>query len=431
MSNSLDNTVGKLTQIIPGSEDSELAALLKSQNPPSAALNRLANSFGTVDSLSEVTGTIKSLTQQNSRQFAPEESNTDNFSTASNPQNGFKDKTSEWPTTYRELESDWHRFTGRIPDKLTHQIIKNCQASIKISPQETYDETHAQTREESRAKNIITAKGSVWEETTSDKKTEYGKTWVRASPGGVTEEIDSTLGSQAWRITHPSNSYMEVDGKGNFTQKTYAERVDIIAMGHKTFCNSARTTTIQSTDDLMVFGPTTIKRMISKDELIVGKNNQKVMGTNDRYVLDQDSHKIIAGQTNWIGKEQTNTIGTGQTTTVVKGNQANNIPSGNQINTIKGNQIHTIDGNQMSTLTGNRIDSIEGNEMLTIAGSQMNTIDGDQITTVPMQFNMIDTQINQSEARITTETMETISCGGVYSLDAGNIIMTAGVIMLN
>lgn len=424
MSSSLDNAVGKLTQIIPGPEDPALAALLKSQNPISAPINRLANSFGTVDSLSETAGTIRSLTQQNSRQFALDNTESSGgFSTASNPQNGFKDKSSEWPTTYRELESDWHRFTGRIPDKLTHQIIKNCQASIQISPQETYDETHAQTREESRAKNIIDAKGSTWEETPSDKKTEYGKTWVRASPGGVTEEIDSTLGSQAWRITHPSNSYMEVDGKGNFTQKTYAERIDIIAMGHKTFCNSARTTTIQSTDDLMVFGPTTIKRMISKDELIVGKNNQKVMGTNDRYVLAQDSHKIIAGQTNWIGKEQTNTIGTGQTTTVVKGNQMNTLSSGDQ--------IHTINGNQITSMTQNRIDSIEGSEILTITGTQLNTIDGMQMTTTPMQFNEVDTQMNQLEMQMTTETMETTSCSGIYSVEAGNIMMKAGIIMLN
>lgn len=348
MGNSLlDNAKGKLTEVIPGLD----SALAEIAGNSSVRTTKLAATFGTVDSLSNVKGTITEINPTSiqckgedsnvvrtgilravARDTSPPIINDGCFSTSAGSSNsatvaanssgnsgeggsggqvinGFLDKTKTWPTEYRWGESDWHRFTGRPLGEICGGGDTTYE---KGDGESSYPLTHENTRYESRVGEIIpavkTALQTEWEEPKSDKATQYGESWVWASPGGVTMEIDSTLGTQAWRVTHPSNSYLEVDGSGNFTQKTFAKRYDIIAKGHYTFVNDERNTTIQKGDDLHVYGETTILRHMDKTETIMMNNILTILMKNNVQVGLDEEYNILASQNVLIGLEQTVTV---------------------------------------------------------------------------------------------------------------------------
>ena len=232
---------------------------------------------------------------------------------------GFKDPIDEWPTKFREGESDWHRFTGRLPDKIEENQIDSV-TRVPITEQAEYKETHVQTRNESRLGVITTVKTAaapIWEEPESDKKTKYGDNWVWASPGGVTLEMDSTLGAQAFRVTHPSNSFMEINTIGDFIQKTFAARFDIIAKDHNTYVNKNRQTEVHINDDLRVCGEQAI--VIDKDKIEINRMNSSLtifksyvrnVGEDDSLIVGQNqSINILQKQSIIIGMNKTEIIG--------------------------------------------------------------------------------------------------------------------------
>ena len=217
---------------------------------------------------------------------------------------GFKDPKDTWPTHHRENESDWHRFTGREPDKQKDAEIDS-NKSVPIKEQKEYKESHIETRNDARVgviTKVKTATGTTWEEPESDKKTKYGDNYVIATHGGVILELDSTEGSQAFRIAHPSNSYMEINSKGEFIQKTFSSRFDIIAKDHKTFINDNRWTSVNMNDDLRIAGEQCIvidKNKIeinqSDSSLTIFKSYVRNVGNNDALIVGQ-SQKITIMQ---------------------------------------------------------------------------------------------------------------------------------------
>lgn len=227
---------------------------------------------------------------------------------------GFKDPKDVWPTKDREEESDWHRFTGRPPEKLKKDSHRKVRA-IPPKPQDEYKETHSETRKENRVgkiNKVRTANAPEWEEPESEKKSIYGQNWVVATPGGVTTEIDSTEGSQAWRVTHPSNSFMEITPKGDFVQKTFASRIDIIAKDHNSYINDNRSIDVHGNDDLRVQGTYSIVVDKDKTEIDRGDSSLTVFKSYSRNVCKDDALIVGQNQSIYVMMKQNNRIGVKQ-----------------------------------------------------------------------------------------------------------------------
>lgn len=210
---------------------------------------------------------------------------------------GFNDPDGMYPRSDRLDESDYHRLARGVSDGT---VVEHKNNNLDLE--------------------VTKADGETWDEPESAYAAEYPHNIVLTTHGGITVEIDSTVGEERIHIFHPSNTYIEIDSVGNVVFRAEGGKFEIT------------------------------KGDVNKH--IFGDENETVDIDKTKYIKNDETIKVGIDRKTTIGNDTTEDIGNNETKTV---GQSCTKSIGSDWNVSVGGNI-TIEAEGNVTIKGARID---------------------------------------------------------------------------
>ena len=326
-----------------------------------------------------------------------------------NSNNGFSDPSDTYPTDTRLGESDFHRLSR---GESTKTIVDHKNNNL--------DE------------DIVKADGKTWNEPKSAYAAEYPHNIVFTTHSGITIELDNTPAEERIHIFHPSNSYVEIDNKGNTVIKSANDKYEIV-MGEKNIhIKSDLNTTISGNKTEYIEGNRIVKIDGDHDETI-GKNKTENIALNKTETIGANKTENIAlNKTETIGVNKTENIVLNKTVTIGANKTESTIL--NKIETVGINKTETVIGIKAET-SGIKIETVLGAKTENIILNKSETVGVDKTETVfGIKTETVGVDKTETVVGIKTETsgikIETV-LGAKTETVIGAYKITAPIIYLN
>jgi hypothetical protein len=177
---------------------------------------------------------------------------------------GFMDPLGEYPLMSRIGEPDFHRLArGEASKTLVEYKTNNLVEGTELA----------------------NGKGE-WDEPEPAYSARYPDNIVLATHSGLTIEVDSTPDAPRFHVYHPSNTYIEVDARGNVIVKAAGSVFEI--------CGATKNVRIFVDENRTIDGSQTVK--VGEDRDVEVGRDENVHIHNDRNEkIDNDENKEVGG----------------------------------------------------------------------------------------------------------------------------------------
>ena len=210
---------------------------------------------------------------------------------------GFNDPEGKYPRSDRLNEPDYHRLSRGVSEGT---IVEHKNNNLDLQ--------------------VEKSTGEKWDEPESPYAAQYPHNIVLTTHGGITIEIDSTVGAERVHIFHPSNTYIEIDAQGNMVFRNEGDRF-MITKG-------------------------------DENKHVFGNENETIDIDKTKYIKGEETIKVDVDRKTTIGNDETENIGNNETRTV---GQTCKETIGKDWTVSVGGNIHIEAGGNI-TIKGARID---------------------------------------------------------------------------
>lgn len=200
-------------------------------------------------------------------------------------ESGFLDPNKKYPL-----------FTGE-PD--THRLARH----------EKIDGTIVVKKEAGRAKGIITATGSTWDQPEIPYNASYPYNSVYSSESGHIQEFDDTAGSERIHIYHKAGTYSEIDVNGTQVNRIVGDGYSIYERNGNIIIKGDCNITVQGNASLRVENNTTIESLGNLDIKVggnigIGANGDIRLAAGGEISVDGTSFHMNSGKGGSVLKSQ-------------------------------------------------------------------------------------------------------------------------------